>query len=73
MRGGAGGEGYDIHLKLTFPGMSPAARPVASDPQPSKTNYWLGNIVAGRRANVPTYGSLRWEGVYSSIRSSNPR
>jgi len=56
-----------VHLKLTFPGISPAARLIATDPQPAKMNYFLGSDAAQWRAHVPTYGTLRWEGVYPGV------
>jgi len=47
--------------------MSPTAHPVASNPQPSKTNYFLGQDASKWHANVPTYGTLRWEGAYPGV------
>jgi hypothetical protein len=55
------------HLELTFPGHRAGVPMVATDPRPTRMNYFLGSDPARRRWGVRTYGAVTWEELYPGI------
>ncbi len=54
-----------VRMKLV--GSSRAAKVVALDELPGKSNYFLGNDPGKWRTNVPTFAKAKYEGVYPGI------
>jgi hypothetical protein len=60
-------EGSGAVLRMRFVGANPEPRVKGLEELPGKTNYFIGNDPALWRANVPTYGKVRYEGLYAGI------
>lgn len=54
-------------VKMQFAGIKAVPRLSGLKPLPGKTNYFLGNNPRLWRANVPTYGQVKYEAVYPGI------
>jgi hypothetical protein len=54
-----------VSVKLV--GSNPWPHVTGLDELPGKSNYFIGNDPAKWRTNVPTYGKVRYENVYSGI------
>ena len=54
-------------LHLRFEGANPEARVVGEDQLTGIVNYFIGNDPSKWRTNVPTYGSITYEGLYPGI------
>jgi uncharacterized protein (TIGR03437 family) len=78
----ARGAGYAIALKqsgatiglagsspvsLRFNGTSPAVQTIEENALPGKVNYFIGSDPRKWQRNVPTYGSVRYAGLYPGI------
>src|SRR2546430_3334333 len=48
-------------------GANQAANVTALDELPGKTNYFVGNDPKKWRTDVPTYGKVKYEGVYPGV------
>ncbi len=51
-------------VRLSLAGANPAPRVTGEEPQPGKSNYFLGRDPAKWRTNVPHFGRVRYEDVY---------
>jgi hypothetical protein len=54
-------------VRMQLPGGNPSPRIFGADLLPGRTNYFLGNDPAQWRTNVPTYGKVKYEGVYPGV------
>jgi hypothetical protein len=54
-----------LRMKLLRP--NPAAKIVGMDELPGKTNYFIGNDPGKWRTNIPTYGKVKFQGVYPGV------
>ncbi|MGA7380572.1 MAG: SBBP repeat-containing protein, partial [Terriglobales bacterium] len=54
-------------LRMKLRNANPAAMVTGADELPGKSNYFIGNDPKKWRSNVPTYGKVKYEGVYSGI------
>jgi len=54
-------------LRMTLDGASPTARPAALDRQPGVSAYFIGNDPSRWLPEVPHYGRIQYESVYSGI------
>ena len=52
---------------LTFEGTEPSARVVGVEPAPTRAHYFLGNDPDRWVTGVPTWGRVRYEGLYPGI------
>ena len=48
-------------------GANPAAKPVGKDPLPGKVNYIIGRDPAQWHTDIPTFGRVEYQNVYSGI------
>jgi hypothetical protein len=44
-----------------------SSAPVSEEPQPAKTNYFIGNDPTRWRTNVPLFGKVRFPSVYKDV------
>jgi len=67
-RGSSGEPAEYEHLTLTvtFPGSNPVA-PRGAQPQAAKFNYFVGGEGRGTASNVPSFGAVVYENLYSGI------
>ncbi|MGA8617510.1 MAG: choice-of-anchor D domain-containing protein [Candidatus Sulfotelmatobacter sp.] len=58
-----------LNPTLQFKLLGAAQNPniIGEDPQPGKANYFIGRDPAKWHTNVPTYGRVRYKGVYPGI------
>src|SRR5437016_6364600 len=61
------GPGTNDVLRMKLVGANQAANVTALDELPGKTNYFIGNDSKKWRTDVPTYGKVKYEGVYPGI------
>src|SRR5207249_8801556 len=61
------GLGTSDVLRMKLVGANQAARVTALDELPGKSNYFVGNDPKKWRTDVPTYGKVKYEGVYPGI------
>src|SRR5207249_3929572 len=54
-------------LRMKLVGANQAAKVTALDDLPGKSNYFIGNDPKKWRTDVPTYGKVKYEGVYPGI------
>src|SRR5947209_9158105 len=54
-------------LRMKLVGANQAANVTALDELPGKTNYFVGNDPKKWRTDVPTYGKVKYEGVYPGV------
>src|SRR5437764_2696641 len=54
-------------LRMKLMGANRAAKVTALDELPGKTNYFIGNDPKKWRTGVPTYGKVKYEGVYPGV------
>ena len=54
-------------LRTKFPGANPSAPVAAESPQPSTSNYFVGNDPTKWRTAVPNYARVRYSGIYPGI------
>ena len=54
-------------LRMKLVKSSPSAKVIGADELPGKSNYFIGNDAKKWRSNVPTYGKVKYEGIYSGI------
>src|SRR6266566_3014751 len=54
-------------LRMKLVGANQAARVTALEELPGKSNYFIGNDPKQWRADVPTYGKVKYAGVYPGI------
>src|SRR2546427_11784956 len=54
-------------LRMKLVGANQAAKVTALDEMPGKSNYFIGNDPKKWRTDVPTYGKVKYEGVYPGI------
>ncbi len=54
-------------LRMKFLGANRAARVTAFDKLPGTLNYFIGNNPRKWRTGVPTYGRVKYEGIYPGI------
>jgi hypothetical protein len=54
-----------VRMKLVK--ANPAAKVTGEEELPGKSNYFIGNDAKKWRSNVPTYGKVKYEGIYSGI------
>jgi uncharacterized repeat protein (TIGR02543 family) len=54
-----------LRMKLHEP--NPGAKIVGMDELPGKTNYFIGNDPRKWRTNIPTYGKVKFQGVYPGV------
>jgi Beta-propeller repeat len=54
-------------LRMKLVKANPAAKVTGEDELPGKSNYFIGNDAKQWRSNVPTYGKVKYEGIYSGI------
>src|SRR5262249_48697900 len=53
-----------VSICMKLLGSNPAARCTSEDPRQGRMNYFIGNDPSQWRTKVPTYGRVRFEGVY---------
>src|ERR1700687_1294803 len=58
-------DGGDLRMKLR--NANPAARVTGVDELAGTSNYFIGNDPTKWRTNVPTYGKVKYVGIYSGI------
>jgi hypothetical protein len=58
-------DGAVLRMKLLGANKHPAAR--GEDEFEEKANYFIGNTPAKWHTNVPTYGKVRYEGIYPGV------
>lgn len=56
-----------IAVRMRLAGAAVSSLPEALDPQPSKSNYFLGNVPERWHTNVPNYAKVRYRNVYPGI------
>ena len=56
-----------VHLKLSFPGADPAARLVPFDRLQTRVSYFIGSDATNWRSDVPAWGGVRYEGLYTGL------
>src|SRR5206468_1731396 len=61
------GPGTNDVLRMKLVGANQAAKVTALEELPGKTNYFVGNDPKRWRTDVPTYGKVKYEGVYPGI------
>src|SRR5207249_3517761 len=61
------GLGTSDVLRMKLVGANQAAKVTALDELPGKSNYFIGNDPKQWRADVTTYGKVKYEGVYPGI------
>src|SRR5438477_611658 len=54
-------------LRMKLVGANQAAKVAALEELPGKSNYFIGNDPKKWRTDVPTYGKVKYEGVYPGI------
>lgn len=54
-------------LRMRLIGANPSPTVVGLEERPGRTNYFIGQDPARWRTNVPTYGKVRYEGVYPGV------
>src|SRR5437879_2951264 len=54
-------------LRMKLVGANEAAKVTALDELPGKSNYFIGNDPKQWRKDVPTYGRVKYEGVYPGV------
>src|SRR5262249_41224958 len=54
-------------LQMKLVGSNKEARVVGLDELPGKSNYFIGNDPKKWRSDVPTYGRVKYENVYSGV------
>ncbi len=54
-------------LRMRLRNANPAAKVTGTDELAGTSNYFIGNDPAKWRTNVPTYGKVKYEGIYSGI------
>jgi hypothetical protein len=54
-------------LRMKLRNANPAAKITGTDELAGTNNYFIGNDPAKWRTNVPTYGKVKYEGIYSGI------
>jgi hypothetical protein len=54
-------------LRMKLVKANPAAKVTGEEELPGKSNYFIGNDAKKWRSNVPTYGKVKYEGIYSGI------
>src|SRR6266699_3030553 len=54
-------------LRMKLVGANQAAKVAALDELPGKSNYFIGNDPKKWRTDVPTYGKVKYEGVYPGV------
>ena len=54
-------------LRLQLEGGNPQAQITGTDPLPGKVNYFIGNDPKKWHTDVPTYGKVKYAGVYPGI------
>jgi hypothetical protein len=54
-------------LRMTLIGGNPATPAIGVDELPGKSHYFVGNDPKQWRSNVPTYGQVRFAGVYPGV------
>jgi Abnormal spindle-like microcephaly-assoc'd, ASPM-SPD-2-Hydin/Beta-propeller repeat/Protein of unknown function (DUF1573) len=54
-------------LRMKFRNANQSAKVTGVDELPGKSNYFIGNDPKKWHSNVPTYGKVKYEGVYSGI------
>ena len=57
----------DRVLRMKLVGTNPGAAVIGSDELPGKSNYFLGSDPKKWRTNVPSYGQVKYEGVYPGV------
>lgn len=57
--------GIAVRMRLAHAAVS--SLPEALDPQPSKSNYFLGNVPERWHTNIPNYAKVRYRNVYPGI------
>jgi hypothetical protein len=55
------------HVFLTFEGADPSARVVGVEPAPTRANYFIGDDPDRWVTHVPTWGRVRYQGLYPGI------
>jgi hypothetical protein len=63
--GNPAGQRLGVGLKLV--GSNPSAAPQASDLLPGISNYFIGDNPADWHTNVPNYGKISYQNVYSGV------
>ncbi len=54
-------------LRMKLRDANPAAKVTGADELAGTSNYFIGNDPTKWRTNVPTYGKVKYEGIYSGI------
>jgi hypothetical protein len=54
-------------LRMSLAGSNPHAKVSGLEELPGKSNYFIGNDPKKWRTNVPTYGKVKYEGVYRGV------
>src|SRR6266566_4456761 len=61
------GLGTSDVLRMKLVGANQAANVTALDELPGKSNYFIGNDRKKWRTDVPTYGKVKYEGIYPGV------
>jgi len=56
-----------VQMRLQLAGTSPTPRVTGQAPLPGRVNYFVGNDRTRWRTGVPTFGAVRYEGIYPGI------
>ena len=56
-----------VTIRMRPVGADPSASADAIEQQPSKSNYFIGNIPERWHTNVPNYAKVRYRGVYPGV------
>jgi hypothetical protein len=62
-----GKDGKPVALRMKLAGANPAPTVTALDKLETVVNYFIGNDPAKWRSGVPTYGKVKYEGVYPGV------
>lgn len=62
----AAAESVDV-IRLRVLGERHEMKPTAEEPLPGRTNYYIGSNRSKWLSNVPTYGKVRYAGVYPGV------
>ncbi len=61
------GEPESVVLRMQLSGANPQARVTGEKQLPGRSNYFIGNNPAQWHTDIPTYGEVRYEGIYPGI------
>ncbi len=66
-RGAAQNGAVAVVVRMRLKRANAGTKPVGEEPLPGTVNYFIGNDRAKWRTNIPTYGKVRYPGIYPGI------